>query len=162
MRMRGSRHPRTEGPIEYNSTPTRPPGGPGLGFQAETLRPLTSSVNSGIQRLGLCGAVTGGQTEGPASCGDSRRLTVPRVCMYCPPDSPGGPEGTVSRGDITDPNGREEVRAWVRCPGSGQQSEGTSCARSQGYTLRGALGGRPGHPGLQCSQTLGSLARLCE
>ena len=32
------------------------------------------------------------------------------------------------------------MRAWVRCPGSDQQSEGTSCAKSQGRTLRGALG----------------------
>ena len=161
MRTRGSRHPTTEGPIEYNSTPTGPPGGPGLGCQAETLRPLTSSVNSGIQRLGLRSAVTGGQTEGPTSCGDSRRLRVPRGCMYCPPDSPGGPEGTASRCDITDPNGREEVRAWVRCPGSGQQSEGMQLCQESRLNPEGGSGA-PGHPGLQCSQTLGSLARLCE
>ena len=55
------------------------------------------------------------------SCGT---LRVPRGCMCGPPDSPGGPWGVASRGYVTDPDG-SEVRAWVRCPGSGQQSEGT-------------------------------------
>ena len=45
--------------------------------------------------------------------------------MCHPPDSPGEPGGVAFRCNLTDPDGRGEVRAWVRCPGSGQQSEGT-------------------------------------
>ena len=52
MRTRGSSHPRTEGPIEYNFTSTGTPGDPGPACQTESPC-LASSVNSGSQNLGL-------------------------------------------------------------------------------------------------------------
>ena len=73
MRMEGSSRPGTEGPPA-----SKPPllgllGHPGPGCRAaHPTPPPTSSGISGGQRLGLWGAVSGGQREGPRCCLESR------------------------------------------------------------------------------------------